>query len=248
MTDKEQLNNFSPLSADSAKTPQAASTSPLLPVEKGRTLRQRLEQIVTRSIAIPPSEEASLTTLKEARQTLHELELYQVELETQYEELRRRQVQLDASGWFHSELYDLAAVGYVAVNKQGQILEANSITSNLLGMTQQSLINQPISRFIFESDHEVYALHQQQLNTTGEAQISELRIARQDKTVLWIRLNSTAAQKSNGDPVFRMIFTDITESKIAVEALRASEGIFRTLAESSPDHIVLYDKRCRFLY
>jgi two-component system, cell cycle sensor histidine kinase and response regulator CckA len=44
------------------------------------------------------------------------------------------------------------------------------------------------------------------------------------------------------------VLTDITAGKPAVEAVRGWEGEFRSLAESSHDYIVLYDKECRHLY
>ena len=248
MTGKDMHASFSPLSADGAQAPRQGGDPRSSSMEKGRALRQRLEQLVTRTRVAPSSAEAAAISLEEVRQALHELEVHQVELEIQNEELHRMQRRLDASRARYFDIYDLAPVGYATVDEQGRILEANFIATTLLGMARQALINQPISHFIFREDREVYALHRQQLLTTGEAQTCELRIVRQDATVLWVRLDTTAAQNRGGDPISRMILTDITESKLAVEALRASEGKFRSLAESSHDHIVLYDKQYRHMY
>ncbi|WP_306545956.1 PAS domain-containing sensor histidine kinase [Desulfobulbus sp.] len=247
MTDKDTQATFLPLSVGSAET-LWGETPPLGPVDKGRALRQRLGQIITRIIAAPSSEEAAVTPLEEARQALHELEVYQVQLEIQNEELHRRQVQLDASQALYFDIYDLASVGCATVNEQGRILEANFIATDLLGLPRQALINQPISHFIFKEDRGVYALLQQQLLATGEAQTCELRIVRQDATVFWVRLDATAAQKSGRDPISRVTLTNITESKLAKDALHASEEKFRSLAESSQDPIVLYDKQCQHMY
>lgn len=247
MTDKDMHTSSSPLSAEQAEA-SCAGRNPRSPsVEKGCALRQRLEQLITRRAA-PTSAETAGSLLEEVRQALHELEMYQVELEIQNEELHRMQRLLDASRTRYFDIYDLAPVGYATVNEQGRILEANFIATTLLGMARQALINQPISQFIFKDDYEVYTRHHQQLLATGEAQICELRIVRQDATILWVRLDTTAAQNGSGAPLSRVILTDITESKLAVEALRASEGKFRSLAESSHDYIVLYDKQFRHIY
>lgn len=45
-----------------------------------------------------------------------------------------------------------------------------------------------------------------------------------------------------------LVFHDVTEKRLAQEALRESEIRFRTLAENIPDLIVRFDKNLRFLY
>ena len=54
---------------------------------------------------------------------------------------------------------------------------------------------------------------------------------------------------SQGDKDFLAGYTiDITELKRAEQHLRASEGKFRSLTESSPDYIIRYDRSCRYIY
>jgi PAS domain S-box-containing protein len=248
MTDKDAQVSLLSLSACSTETLRVG-TPPPRSVEQGRVLRQRLEQIVTRTTAAPFPEEGAVSLLEEARQALRELEGYQVALEIQNEELHRKQAHSDGSRALCDGSCDLAPVGCVAVNEQGRILDANFTATALLGTSRQALIDQPISPFIFKEDHGVYALHQQQLFTTGAAQPCEVRIVGQDATARrWVRLDAASAQNDGREPVARMMLTDITESKLAKEAFRASEEKFRSLAESSHDYIVLYDKQRQHLY
>ncbi|MBI5250474.1 MAG: hypothetical protein HY912_13355 [Desulfomonile tiedjei] len=53
---------------------------------------------------------------------IHELQVYQIELEMQNDELRRTQQELEASRDNFSELYECAPVGYVTLNDKGLIL------------------------------------------------------------------------------------------------------------------------------
>lgn len=57
---------------------------------------------------------------------IHELGVYQVELEMQNEELRRAQIEINDLLNKYFELYELAPVGYFTLDKNGMILEANS--------------------------------------------------------------------------------------------------------------------------
>jgi len=106
---------------------------------------------------------------EEARQTLHELRVHQIELEMQNEDLRRTQGELEASRVRYFDLYDLAPVGYCTLSEQGLILEANLTAATLLGVAQDVLVTQPITRFILKEDQGIYYRLRKQLFETHSA-------------------------------------------------------------------------------
>ncbi|MBI5589340.1 MAG: PAS domain-containing protein [Deltaproteobacteria bacterium] len=166
---------------------------------------------------------------EETRRMIHEMRVHQIELETQTEELRRAQAELDAARACYYDLYDLAPVGYCTISEKGLILEANLTAAILLGIARRALTQQPISRFILKEDQHVYYLHRKQLFETGEPQVYELRMVKNDGTPLWAHLATTAALDADGAPVSRVVMSDITEHKQAEEALRKSERYALTL-------------------
>ncbi len=166
-------------------------------------------------------ENQELLSHEETRRVLHELRVYQTELEVQNVELRMAQVHLDTARARYFDLYDLAPVGYCTLSK-GLVVEANLTAATLLGATRSAFSRQPpFSRFILEEDQCIYYRSIEQLSTAGEQQACELRMVREDKTSFWVRLEIVATQDADGKRVRRVVFSDITERKNADEKIHA---------------------------
>jgi PAS domain-containing protein len=118
--------------------------------------RRRQAEEIARKEAVQTSEDLESRSPEGIRQTLHELRVHQIELEMQNEELRRAQAELEAARARYFDLYDLAPVGYCTLSEQGLILETNLTAATLLGVARGALVQQPISRFIFPEDQDLY--------------------------------------------------------------------------------------------
>ena len=182
-------------------------------------LRQRAEGIAREKATRIPENIESLS-VEAARQMLHELRVHQIELEMQNEELRRAQTELNAARARYFDLYDLAPVGYCTLSEQKLILEANLTAATLLGVARGALVKQPITRFIFKQDQDLYYKHLKQLFESGEPQACELRMVKMDGDPVWVGLEATVSQDAGGMPVCRAMLSDITERKQAEEELQ----------------------------
>ena len=111
------------------------------------------------------------------------------------------------------DLYELAPTGYCTLSEKGLVLEANLTAATLLGIHRKKLINQPISRFISKEDQDIYYLYHKKLFETGEPQTYDLRMVKEDGTIIWTTLVTTVAQDVDGTPVCRLVMSDITELK-----------------------------------
>lgn len=105
---------------------------------------------------------------KDIRHLAHELQVHQVELEIQNEELKRAQEIIEASRQKYSDLYDFAPVGYVTLDEQGIILEANLTFSTQMAMERNQLIGKPFSVFISSSDTAILFKHLKDVFSYGQ--------------------------------------------------------------------------------
>jgi diguanylate cyclase (GGDEF)-like protein/PAS domain S-box-containing protein len=182
-------------------------------------LQQRAETVLQHS-GIPLSKTAGTIWHAALQQTLHDLQVHRIELEMQNDELRRKQHDLDTLQASYFDFYDMAPVGYCTVNESGLIDRANLTTAALLGMDRALLEEQKITRFIFPDDQDIFYLMCQRIIGTREPQRCELRLAKQDGTPFWARLDALAAPSDGGALSLRIVLIDITERKQMEEQVR----------------------------
>ncbi len=179
----------------------------------------------------PPSRE-------ETQKTIHELCVYQIELEMQNEELRRTQEELSAARESYFDLYNLAPIGFCTLSETGVILQANLTLASLLGVNKNDLVSRPLSVYFSKKDQDSFFLLTRQLFRTGAAGGCELRMLKADGSEFWVRLEGAPAKGDKGEPVARLVVQDISERKRSEAALslerRRREADLEALFESAP--------------
>jgi signal transduction histidine kinase len=122
---------------------------PSMTLSPAPDLRLRAEQQVeARSFAArPPRTEAELQRL------VHELEVYQVELELQNAELRQVRTALETTLGQYTDLYDFAPVGYLRLDRAGTILSANLTAALLLEVDCAHLTGRHFEMFVRLDDY-----------------------------------------------------------------------------------------------
>ncbi len=154
--------------------------------ESGHMLRQRAEKMIGSDEGIP----SGILSLAESNCLLHELQVQRIELEMQNQELRQSQQALESSRERYLQLFDRAPVGYLTLNEQGNILEANLTVASLLGRAPGTLLNTPFCNYILPQDQEICYLLHRQLIASGMPQQCELRMMHPDSSVFWAELRA----------------------------------------------------------
>jgi PAS domain-containing protein len=79
---------------------------------------------------------------------IHELRVYQIELEMQNEELKKAQSQAYEAITKYVDLYDFAPSGYISLSKDGDIIELNYSAAAMLGNDRIHLKNKRFGLYI----------------------------------------------------------------------------------------------------
>ena len=173
----------------------------------------------------------------------HELGVHQVELEMQNEELRRVQLELENSRDRFAWLYDFAPVGYLTLDAEGVIREANLTATRLLGLDRQELLKKNLSRFVAAESQDDFYLHRQQVFTHASLQTCDLQMRRPDGATFSGRLETVVEAAGPGQPAQCLVALSDVTRLLRAEALRQSEANYRSLFELNPAPIWICDEK-----
>lgn len=191
---------------------------------KAGSLRQKAESLVAHTSLTTPS-------ARSADALLHELQVHQIELEMQNEELHRTQAVLEEARDRYVDFYDFAPAGYVTIGSDASIADINLAGAKLLGMDRNKLRNRRFVSFVVPEDRELWHRHFLAATQRDSNLACELRILRNDKSSLFVHLDSIRLLKSGKELMVRVALTDITELRNAEIALRDSEAQRRVLEQ-----------------
>jgi len=178
---------------------------------------------------------------EDIRSMIHELKVHQIQLEMQNEELKTIQEELDVSRSKYFDLYDMAPVGYLTLDPQGVIVEANLTASKLLGTDRSELLDTPFTRFIMREDQDIFYQHQKRLRKIHKHDECELRLLFPGEPPFWTLLSTIPEEDESEGLYFRMVISDITPRKQAEfkmveakkKAVEANEAKSQFLANMS---------------
>jgi PAS domain S-box-containing protein len=169
----------------------------------------------------------------ESEGLLHELRVHQLELETQNQALREAQRELEISRNRYSDLYDLAPVPYLTLDRTAKILEANLTAAAVFGIERERLIGMPLVVLALDDPTTVFS-HVNRCLESKVPTISELRLTT-PSGLHEVRMVSAAVRDGSGKgEAVRSALIDIHVLKVTqrdLERARASEAELRRRLE-----------------
>ena len=186
---------------------------------------------------------------EEIKKILQELQAYQIELEIQNEELLKTQRELSEVRDQFADLYDYAPIGYLVLDLDHSIDNANLTICKMLGVSRMSLYKKGIFEFITENSRDSFCQLLQQVIEFKSKQISEMVLFKKNGNEFYT-IFECAPQFNSEEDISGILITinDITERKIIENKLKESEKRFRDIAYSMADWIWELDSEGKYTY
>jgi formate hydrogenlyase transcriptional activator len=174
--------------------------------KRSLSLRERAETALRASRT-----DVAQMSAEEIKKLVHELQLHQIELELQNEELRH--------------LYDFAPVGYLTLDHDATVLQANLTAASVLAAERQKLIGRKFTHFVAPNSLDAFYLHHQAALESGTKQICDLLLRRADGNLFPAQIETIYAEDpSTRARHCRSTISDITERRKAEQALAGSHA------------------------
>jgi len=158
------------------------------------------------------------------------------------EERKKAERALQESEEKYRSLVENVNVGVYRVTpgKEGKFVDVNQAFAKMLGYTKEEILKLKVSdTYMNPKDRKKFS---GKVSTQEVVKNEELHLKRKDKTPIICSDTAAAVYDSEGTLLyFDGIVEDITERKKMEEALKESEGKYRTLIENSKDSIVIID-------
>jgi two-component system, cell cycle sensor histidine kinase and response regulator CckA len=145
---------------------------------------------------------------------IHELQVHQIELEMQNGELQKARGEMEAALEKYTDLYDFAPVGYLTLDREGAIREANLASASLLGIERSRLVKRRLGRCVSATDQPAFNAFLARVFESKTREFCEVTLLNEGKPNFAARIEAAVAASGRE---CRAVLQDITERKRAEE-------------------------------
>lgn len=168
------------------------------------------------------------TDKQEVSEIIHELSVYQIELEMQNNQLKLVQDELLNSNVSFYKLYNEAPVGYVIIDTDNKLVKANQAFLNYINAKPNNVLKRPLLE-CFSGDSRLQLMAWMR---SDKVRLEELELEVHDgKQSRYLQVSSADVDAWNGQPCRFLVFTDITEQVEAQRELTISAAAINAAIE-----------------
>ncbi len=169
---------------------------------------------------------------------VHELQVYQIELELQNEELKRSSEELDKSHKRFTNLFEHAPIGYFLLSESFSILNVNQSATLMLNLAKGNIIGKAFPKFIHPDFQDTFYFLSREVMESGNLHTEEIKIKTGQGAEFFVQLQCIRDTDLNtGANRIRLVMIDISERKSIEKELKR----FRAALDTTDDNIFLID-------
>ncbi|MBK7398111.1 MAG: PAS domain-containing protein [Myxococcales bacterium] len=212
-------------------------------------LRDRAEALLARRDAGEPALPQDLKAL------LHDLSVHQIELEIQNEELRETQLLVEKARDEYARLYNQAPLGYMTLDANGMIRNANETLVQMLRTEGRALLGTPFGEHLVPADREVFNARYRAFFNAPRHKVMEVRVRQHDGGEFLARLAGQreherlprsgsappSSEPARDEAPLLVIVHDVSEMHRVTEALEAEKELLGVTLRSIGDAVIATD-------
>lgn len=172
--------------------------------------------------------------------------LYAVVMTRDITEERRTEAERRSLEQRFRTVFEQAPIGIALLGHDGTVLSANPALAELLGYSPTELVGNHVSLYLHPDDHIEGANLFARLVSEGVPYEREARYLHRSGRTIWVLTAVRPVYDADGNFQYAIdMHQDITRIKLAERSLAESEERFRTIFESAPVGMVLFDELAR---
>lgn len=194
---------------------------------KALNLRKKAESLLKSKQSGSESEYSEADVLR----LIHELEVYQIELELQNEELVLAKEKAELSEEKYTTLYDFAPSGYFTLSREGEIMQVNLNGAKMLGKPRTQLNSSLFAFYVSDHSKPVFDLFFQRVMNSEVLENCEVKLFTTDGIPRYVFLTGIR-NATQSECLLTMV--DITARKQAELELNDNKLRFELLFNKAP--------------
>lgn len=156
---------------------------------------------------------------EDLQRLIYRLEAYQVELDVRIVELQKAQKHLLESRDHYAQIYEHAPIGFLTLNKKGNIRDANMAASFLLNRPRSALLDSPLATFIHPDDQEKYYLTHNKMLISHDLQAIELKVRKPNGDFIFVQMQGHSNYSDKNDIKMLITLVDINQPKQTAQTI-----------------------------
>ncbi len=164
--------------------------------------------------------------------TEENLRIHQAELETQNEQRRMAQAEIEQARQQYTELFDFAPVGYFVIEKNGVIEQVNLTGAAMIGIERNLLMNKPLDLYIAREDKDSFYLNRRMVFDKSAKKRLEVKLQTRDREFYAELLMEPITDAEDTVTRCRIAMVDVTARRNAEKLLYDSRRQLQLLIQS----------------